>query len=130
MTEWPDWWEATERQVLLLQACEECNHQQHYPRAICITCGSDRLVWTPAVGRGTVYSFTVSELSPDPERFHPPYVLALIDLTEGPRLLSRIVTDEFSSLRCGQEVALTWIPAGDGHRHLPAFKLLKKETTK
>jgi uncharacterized OB-fold protein len=127
VTEWHDWWEATERPVLLVQTCEECGHRQHYPRAVCLDCGADRLGWIEASGNGTVYSFTVSHLSPDPERFEPPYVVALVDLTEGVRLVTRIVTSEPDSLQCGQEATLTWIPAGDG-RHLPAFKPLEKET--
>lgn len=116
----PEWWDATTRRVLLLQSCQECGRLQHYPRSICLSCGSDHLGWVEASGNGSLYSFTVSHRSPDPERFEPPYVLALVDLDEGPRILSRLLTDTPESAACDQRVRLTWLPLDDG-RHLPAF---------
>jgi uncharacterized OB-fold protein len=126
MNAWDSWWEATEREVLLVQACEECGHRQHYPRALCLACGSDHLTWIEASGEATIHSFTISHRSPDPERFTPPYVVALIDLAEGPRLLSRVISDDPENLRCDQPVTLSWLPHENG-RHLPVFEPVDKE---
>jgi uncharacterized OB-fold protein len=82
--------------------------------------------WVKASGRAVIHSFTVSHRSPDPERFPPPYVVALVDLDEGPRMLTRILCEDFDRLRCDQPVSLTWIPYEDG-RHLPVFEPIEKE---
>jgi uncharacterized OB-fold protein len=126
MSHWDQWWEATERKELLVQQCSRCGHRQHYPRAVCLECGSDRLDWVKASGRAVIHSFTVSHRSPDPERFPPPYVVALVDLDEGPRMLTRILCEDFDRLRCDQPVSLTWVPYEDG-RHLPVFEPIEKE---
>lgn len=125
-SEWEEWWEATERKVLLVQECEDCGHRQHYPRALCLACQSERLGWVETSGRARIYSFTVSHRSPDPERFVPPYVVAIVELAEGPRMLSQIATDRPDDLACDQVVALAWEPLEEG-RHLPVFRPVDKE---
>ena len=122
------WWEATRSGVLLIQFCVSCGHHQHYPRALCLECGSTDLDWVEASGLGTVYSFTVSHQSPDPESLEPPYVVAIIQLDEGPRLLSHVTARPPSEISCDQQVRLAWRALGDG-RHLPVFKTYEKEGT-
>ena len=112
-----EWWEATRRRRLLVQECRSCGGRQHYPRAVCIRCGAVDLGWTEASGGGSVYSFTHSRRSPDPDRFPPPYTIALIELDEGPRLLAALTGE---GVRCGARVQLEWRPLDDG-RALPVF---------
>lgn len=86
------YWEATRRHELVIQRCRSCGEHYFYPRPHCPLCLSERTAWVPASGRGTVYAFTVVHRPPGPgfaER--GPYVVALVDLAEGPRMMSNVV---------------------------------------
>jgi uncharacterized OB-fold protein len=85
-------WAGCRRHELLLQSCDSCGHKQLYPRMLCTRCKTTALSWTPASGKGVVHSFTVIRRAPS-AAFKPdvPYVLALIELEEGVRLMSNII---------------------------------------
>lgn len=86
------YWEAAGRNILLLRRCAACGRPHFPPRSQCPGCWSDRLEWIPASGRATVYTYTIMRRAPLPE-FAPqlPYVVALVDLTEGVRMMANIV---------------------------------------
>jgi len=85
-------WDATKRHELIVQRCKSCNQYIMYPREVCSRCLSTNLDWTKVSGKGRVYSYTVIH-----QPAHPgfaadiPYVLAIVELEEGPRLLTNIV---------------------------------------
>ena len=112
------WWDATREQRLLVQRCNACGGYQHYPRALCTSCGATDLAFDDATGAGTVVSWTVVHRAPS-ESFTPPYVVALVRLDEGVQLLTNIVAAP-DAVRCDQPVTVTWEPLDDG-RHLPLF---------
>jgi hypothetical protein len=86
------YWEALARGTLLIQRCEACGTVRHPPHPRCGQCASASLSWTPATGLGTVYSFTIVRHPANPELAGSvPYVVALIELDEGPRLVSNVV---------------------------------------
>jgi uncharacterized OB-fold protein len=116
-----EWWDATREDRLLLQHCGRCEHVQHYPRVVCVACGSFELSWIPSRGRGVVDSFTVVHRAPHPE-LQTPYVIARIRLDEGPTILSRIVSSEESQLSCDARVALDWMAIPGGYK-LPVFRI-------
>ena len=118
------WWDATRERRLTVQRCQTCGQFQHYPRSLCRRCGSLELELVVASGRGTVVSYTDVHRSPDPDRFEPPYTLALVRLEEGPILLTRLVNGTHAG--CDKPVAVDWHPLPDG-RHLPVFSLLDEE---
>tara|TARA_B100000315_G_scaffold199522_1_gene191398 strand:+ start:1503 stop:1943 length:441 start_codon:yes stop_codon:yes gene_type:complete len=70
-----------------LQKCRSCGSHIFFPRAICPECGADELDWVAATGAGTVYSTSV--IRQKPERGGD-YNYAIIDLAEGPRMVSRV----------------------------------------
>jgi uncharacterized OB-fold protein len=72
---------------LWLQQCDGCARQIFYPRTLCPYCGDNHLQWRRASGAGTVYSTTV--VRQRPERGGD-YNVAIIELAEGARLLSRV----------------------------------------
>ena len=84
-------WQGCRDGVLLLQRCRDCGHLQYYPRAVCTGCLSSNLDWRRASGRGRIHSFTTVHraLSPAFED-DLPYVVAVIELEEGPRMVSRL----------------------------------------
>ena len=70
-----------------IQRCKACAKAIFYPRELCPHCGSDQLAWEPASGQGSVYSTTVIRRKADAGG---DYNVALIDLAEGPRMMSRV----------------------------------------
>ena len=83
-------WEAAIRHELLIQRCAACGHYQSYPRPFCLNCEGEDVGWVRAAGTGTVYSVTTVHLKVS-EEFGPPYQVAVVELDEGPRLLTNIV---------------------------------------
>lgn len=97
-------WAAAARRELVIQQCADCGAHQFYPRPFCLACGSKVLDWSEAKGTGTVYSLSEVHMSPAPE-LETPYVVAIVELDEGPRLMTNIVNG-----RCGigDRVRLSW----------------------
>jgi uncharacterized protein len=83
-------WDAAKQHKLQLQKCDACGKFVYYPRDRCPYCFADALKWAPASGRGTVYSYTVVRRSSS-RKFMDPYILAIVELEEGPRLTTNII---------------------------------------
>jgi uncharacterized OB-fold protein len=99
---------------LLLKQCASCECVIWYPRGICPECGSLDTRWIPASGSGIVYSYTVVRRGEGAYRDAVPYVLAYVELKEGPRVLTNIVDCPPDSVRIGQAVIATFDGAADG----------------
>lgn len=85
-------WEGTKAHELRLQRCRDCGQHIFYPRSLCPFCLSENLEWVTASGRGKVYSYTVVRRAANPAfQRDVPYVLAIVELEEGPRLTTNIV---------------------------------------
>jgi uncharacterized OB-fold protein len=115
-------WEATRDGRLLLQWCTTCDQAVFYPRAICPQCLGDELEWRTSAGAGRVYAVTVEHRPQDPRMAaRAPYAVALVELDEGPRLVSNIVGCDPASVTVGMRVNVDWEPLSDG-RQLPVFR--------
>jgi uncharacterized OB-fold protein len=112
--EWKPFWEGTERRELLIQECTACRARQFYPRAICVACGGEP-AWLKASGRGSIYTFTVTRqnLVP-PFRAMTPYVLAMIDLDEGVRMMANVIDCDLEDVAIGQRVEVRFVPVQAG----------------
>jgi uncharacterized OB-fold protein len=85
-------WESLRAHAIQLQRCGACGLFVYYPRPLCPACFSDDLTWTPVSGRGVVHAFTIPHRHPNPAfTANGPYVVALVELEEGARLLSTLV---------------------------------------
>jgi uncharacterized protein len=88
------YWEALGQHRLMLKRCNACGKAHFYPRELCPYCYADGLVWFEASGLGAVYSFTVCHRPAGPAfTADVPYVVALVELAEGPRMMTRITGD-------------------------------------
>lgn len=87
--------------IFEIQRCAACSKHVFYPRVLCPHCGAGQLDWTTPSGRGTVYSTTVVRRK---EADGGDYNVALIDLDEGPRMMSRVVTIAPGAVRIGMAV--------------------------
>jgi uncharacterized OB-fold protein len=98
----------------LLRHCNACGHDHYYPRPFCPVCWSDDVAWKEASGGGTVYTYSVvhvNDLPPFNERV--PYVAAIVELDEGPRVMTNIEGVPFDSLECGMRVTVDFKPISD-----------------
>lgn len=115
-------WEACARHELVLQRCAACRAFRHPPRALCPACLSLEVEWVRASGRGTVYSFTVTHQNHAPGfRQHLPYVLAIVELEEGVRLMTNVVGCDPAAVRIDMPVEVDWDDAHPG-LSLPLFR--------
>jgi uncharacterized OB-fold protein len=115
------YWEATAEGKLLLPRCTTCGTVIWYPRTICPACGSRDVGWFEAAGRGTIYSFSVNRRGMGDYQGIDSYVLAYVELTEGPRMLTNIVDCDPQSLAVGQQVEVVFHDTGKGSA-LPRFR--------
>ncbi|MFG2746364.1 Zn-ribbon domain-containing OB-fold protein [Streptomyces sp. PAN_FS17] len=86
------YWDAAAEGRLLIRRCHGCGRAHHYPREFCPHCWSEDVVWEPACGRATLYTWSVvhrNDLPPFGQR--TPYVAAVVDLAEGPRMMTELV---------------------------------------
>jgi uncharacterized OB-fold protein len=95
---------ACARGELLIQRCPECGHRQHYPRPLCLECGADP-EWETTAGRGTVYTYTiVRQMGVEPFKGELPYVVAMVELDEGPRMLGNVTGCPVEDVTVGMPV--------------------------
>lgn len=107
------YWRAAHEGRLVVQRCERCATHQLYPRDRCRTCRGP-VEWVEASGRGTVYSFTVIRQNYSrPFRDWIPYVVALVDLEEGPRVMTNVVGCAPEDVRIGLGVRATFEVVSD-----------------
>ena len=115
-------WDACKDGRFLLRHCNACGRDHYYPRPFCPTCWSDDVSWVPAAGRGTLYTYSVvhvNDLPPFPERV--PYVAAIVELDEGPRVMTNIVDVPFDELQVGTPVTVEFTAISDDVT-IPVFR--------
>ena len=102
-------WDALREQRLLIKLCANCAKYHFYPRILCPHCHSERVEWVDAKGLGTIYSFTVARRPAGPSfKDVVPYVVALIVLDEGPRMMTLMQCDSPEAIRIGQRVQVNF----------------------
>jgi hypothetical protein len=115
------YWEGAAAGRLMLTRCPGCGTVIWYPKAICLACGGRPTEWFEASGGGTIYSFTVTRRPHWDYREAAPYVLAYVDLDEGPRMMTNIVDADPADLAIGQRVTVVFHATGQGTA-LPRFR--------
>jgi uncharacterized OB-fold protein len=103
-------WEAARRHELQLRCCRACGRHHFYPRAACPHCLSGELEWQRASGRGTLHTFTVVHRGQRDFPLGAPYVIAIVELAEGPRLMTNLVgvAADPKAIRIGMPVEVTF----------------------
>jgi uncharacterized OB-fold protein len=115
-------WDATRERRLLVQWCTSCDEPVWFPREVCLRCLGNTLEWRAASGAGSVYAFLVEHRPNLPDVFgDAPYVVALVELEEGVRMMTNVVGCAPGEVTVGMPVRVTWEPLSDG-RNLPQFE--------
>ncbi len=107
-------WDGCKHGEFLLRHCNSCGRDHYYPRPFCPHCWSDDVAWTPAAGTGTVYTYSVvhvNDLPPFNERV--PYVAAIVELDEGPRVMTNVEGVAPDAVRIGMRVSVVFKPISD-----------------
>ncbi|MFI1223008.1 MULTISPECIES: Zn-ribbon domain-containing OB-fold protein [unclassified Streptomyces] len=108
------YWDAAAEGHLLLRRCAGCGRAHHYPREFCPYCWSEDVGWERASGEASLYTWSVvhrNDLPPFGSRV--PYVAAVVDLAEGPRMMTEIVGCAHTGLRIGMGLTVTFRDRGE-----------------
>lgn len=107
-------WEGCRDHKLLYQACNDCGAVQLIPRNVCTQCQGSQLAWRESAGQGVVLSYTKVYRAPVPA-FKPdtPYLIVLVDLDEGFRLMLNVQNDKEVATSIGQRVRIAFEARGD-----------------
>lgn len=97
-------WDAAAERRLVLKFCDACGRTHWYPRLVCPHCHGDAFHWKDASGRATVYSFSVIRTVEEP------FVLAYVQLEEGPIMMTNIVDCGVEEVHIGQSVQVQFQP--------------------
>lgn len=119
------YWDGCREGRLRIQRCSACGTHLFYPVYMCHECTSQKLEWIDASGRGTVYSYSVIYRAPYAGLSDSgPYTVALVELEEGPIMMSQIVDVAPETVRVGDAVQVEFQRASD-EIDLPVFRLVR-----
>ena len=108
------YWDGAAAHKLLIASCGSCGKVHHYPRPSCPFCWSEDVTPIETSGRGTLYTYStvfMNDLPPFNERL--PYVAAMVDLEEGPRVATNLIECDPEMLRVGMAVEVVFAPLTD-----------------
>ncbi len=114
------YWDAARQHRLLVKRCGACGRAHWYPRPFCPHCWSEDVGWEESSGRATLYTWSIvrrNDLPPFGARV--PYITAVVDLYEGPRMITNNVDVDEGDVRIGMRLQVSW--QEDGDYVLPVF---------
>jgi len=107
-------WQGTREHELRLQRCRACGSFQFPPQVLCRSCLTEEQDWTATSGKATVYSFVVQHRPATPAFVDDvSYVVAVVELDEGPLMLTNIVGCTPDEVKVGMPVEVTFVDATD-----------------
>ena len=118
------YWEGLARGELRIQRCDVCSRAVFYPRSLCPHCHSQKLSWIVATGKGTIYSYTVAHQAYGVFAQDIPFVVAIVELEEGVRMMTRIIDAPRERIFLGLAVQVTFEKVGEDLT-LPYFRLIE-----
>jgi len=116
-----EFWEATTEGRLLIGHCNDCDDHYYYPRRRCPNCFSTDTEYVESSGEGEVYARSITRQNGGPWADVTPYVLAYVELEEGPRVLTNVVDADPDDVEVGDEVEVVFDEASEG-ASLPRFR--------
>lgn len=118
-------WDAARRNELRMQQCLDCGHIRYPINHVCPKCLSESAEWKQLSGRGEVFSYIVFH-----QVYHPgfaqdvPYNVAMIQLEEGPRMISNVIGVPNDQVKVGDKVEVAFDKATE-EVTIPRFRLSK-----
>jgi uncharacterized OB-fold protein len=105
------YWDGLREGKLMLPKCNDCGAAFFYPRIACPHCHSRNVSWIQASGKGKLFSFQIAYRALNPAfKIEPPYILAMIELEEGPRMMSNLINidPDPAALTCDMPVEVVF----------------------
>ncbi len=118
-------WAATAEGRFQLQRCNECDTVLWFPRRHCPSCWTENVSTFDASGKGVIYSFTVIRKGAMAYKESGPFVVAYVELAEGPRVMTNIVDCDVETVTVGMPVEVVFHDTGQGnalYRFRPSSK--------
>ncbi len=118
-----EFWAGARRGELRIQRCNACGKAYFFPRPFCPNCSSKDVAWFTASGRGTLYSYVINQRPAYGFQDYVPYVIAVVQLDEGPRMMTNVIGVEPTpeNLPIDLPVEVTWEKQDDTIT-LPIFR--------
>ena len=118
-----EFWEGAKRHELRIQRCNSCGKAYFFPRPFCPNCSSKDVAWFTASGKGKLHTYVINHRAPPAFKDYAPYVIAIVELEVGPRMMTNIVGVEPlpERLPIDMPVEVTW-EEHDGDIVLPLFR--------
>ncbi|WP_020499194.1 Zn-ribbon domain-containing OB-fold protein [Sciscionella marina] len=113
-------WEECARRIFWLQQCADCDQWQYYPRALCSHCWSTELVWRRPSGKAVLKTFSVVQRGSGGFAALAPYVVALVELAEGPTMMTNVVGIDPAQITIGMDLRLDFEERNE--RTVPVFR--------
>ncbi len=120
-------WDGAKAGKLMLQSCTDCDKAYYPPRPFCPACGSRAVKAFEASGKGRLYSYVINHM-PAPG-YTPPFTVAVVELEEGPRMMSNILEcpADPDALVLDMPLEVTFEPRGD--INIPQFRPVTGDQT-
>ncbi|NWF27928.1 Zn-ribbon domain-containing OB-fold protein [Streptomyces sp. PKU-EA00015] len=116
-------WDAAAAGALLIRRCGDCGRAHHYPREFCPHCWSENVAWERASGRAVLHTWSVvhrNDLPPFGDRV--PYTAAVVELAEGPRMMTEVVACAAADLAVGMRLVVAFRTGEDDGVTVPVFR--------
>lgn len=115
-------WEGTKAGELRLQRCRSCSNAYFYPRTFCPECLSQDVEWFAASGRAKLHTYVINHRPPPGFEDEAPYAIAVVELEEGPRMMTNIVGIENTPENLVLDMDLEVVFEEQGDQVVPRFK--------
>jgi uncharacterized OB-fold protein len=110
-----EFWAATAEGRFQLQRCNECDTVLWFPRRHCPSCWTENVSTFDATGKGEIYSFTIIRKGAMAYKDSGPFVVAYVELAEGPRVMTNIVDCDVETVAVGMPVEVVFHDTGEGN---------------
>jgi uncharacterized OB-fold protein len=108
------YWDAARDEKVVFQQCRQCATRWHPPMPMCPNCHATDYAWETAAGTGSIYTYTVVRHSTHPAFQELPYVVAVVELDEGPRIVTNVKRCAAEDVHGGMRVGIFFETAADG----------------
>jgi uncharacterized protein len=116
------YWQGASEGELRIQRCRACGSHYFYPRTSCPHCGSTDVEWTTVSGRGSLHTYLINHRPAPGFEDDAPYAIAVVELEEGPRMMSNIVGIENTPENLVLDMALEVTFEPRGEMSVPVFR--------
>ena len=122
-------WDGAKKGKLMLQWDPTAKKYQFWPRANSVRTGKRNLQWKATSGKGELYSFTITHVPTPGFEARAPYVIGMIELDEGVRIIANLINIKIDDVEIGMRMKVAWEKLSDDITYL-AFEPNKRAKSK